>query len=403
MAGCAQDNADGELLPPVVPVVHHEVAKAIALSAQGEQIAGTRRVMLWGYFRDPSLQRWFISYVGVPGRQTIYSLMPINSEGEAGWATVGVDVARSDLREGVVNVESNLDTDRSDVYFDAGWQEWVSDPMIHEDRRMIQGATVPIDWYFFRVDETGWWYILLAPRYGADPVVLRFASLDGQYDWQQVDMGGISLSIALSGDQLVASFGVLDTTSAPTIDANGKLSPAPAWPFTEGVPPMTTTQGHASINDHDGDDYYALDLDRQGAGAQYIPLRAVYASTVLYTSTGNPNVYGQSCTTRGSSGLPACFGNQVILDAGDGVYCRYAHLDDAVLVSVGQHLEEGDWIGYAGNSGASSSQHLHFACYANVTETGRNRLAKGWSIDTINNGNSPTRYAANFDWRSTSP
>ena len=53
------------------------------------------------------------------------------------------------------------------------------------------------------------------------------------------------------------------------------------------------------------------------------------------------------------------FGRQVILDHGFGYKTRYAHLDK-VLVERGDTVRRGQVIGHAGNTGRSTSTHLHY-------------------------------------------
>ena len=53
------------------------------------------------------------------------------------------------------------------------------------------------------------------------------------------------------------------------------------------------------------------------------------------------------------------FGRQVILDHGFGYKTRYAHLDK-VLVERGDTVRRGQVIGHAGNTGRSTSAHLHY-------------------------------------------
>jgi murein DD-endopeptidase MepM/ murein hydrolase activator NlpD len=53
------------------------------------------------------------------------------------------------------------------------------------------------------------------------------------------------------------------------------------------------------------------------------------------------------------------YGLTVVLDHGDGIETRYAHLSSAV-VTVGDAVTSGLAIAHAGNSGRSTGTHLHF-------------------------------------------
>jgi hypothetical protein len=51
--------------------------------------------------------------------------------------------------------------------------------------------------------------------------------------------------------------------------------------------------------------------------------------------------------------------NFVLIDHGNGEYARYCHLRQEIPVKVGDVVEQGDVIGYVGNSGQSMEPHLH--------------------------------------------
>ena len=53
------------------------------------------------------------------------------------------------------------------------------------------------------------------------------------------------------------------------------------------------------------------------------------------------------------------YGRNVVLDHGNGIESRYAHLKK-VDVTVGQRVEKGDVVGLVGNTGRSTGPHLHY-------------------------------------------
>lgn len=64
---------------------------------------------------------------------------------------------------------------------------------------------------------------------------------------------------------------------------------------------------------------------------------------------------GQIATTEYDPG----FGNYVIIKHKHGFYTRYAHLQ-SFRVTRGQYVQQGQIIGYIGNSGVSTGPHLHY-------------------------------------------
>ncbi|MDR2194690.1 MAG: M23 family metallopeptidase [Treponema sp.] len=56
---------------------------------------------------------------------------------------------------------------------------------------------------------------------------------------------------------------------------------------------------------------------------------------------------------------PGGFGNYVIIKHKHGFYTRYAHML-SVRVKTGQRVQQGDIIGYIGNTGLSTGPHVHY-------------------------------------------
>ncbi len=74
-------------------------------------------------------------------------------------------------------------------------------------------------------------------------------------------------------------------------------------------------------------------------------------SPILATASGIVSFAG---------GDPCCsYGNYVIVDHGNGLSSLYGHLDQ-IKVQEGQPVEQGDLLGYGGNTGHSTGKHLHF-------------------------------------------
>ena len=60
-----------------------------------------------------------------------------------------------------------------------------------------------------------------------------------------------------------------------------------------------------------------------------------------------------------SKGVNAGGGHMIILDHKEGVQSWYMHLD-AYAVNLGDEVKKGQLIGFSGNSGDSTTPHLHF-------------------------------------------
>ncbi len=69
--------------------------------------------------------------------------------------------------------------------------------------------------------------------------------------------------------------------------------------------------------------------------------------------------------TGNTDAVSGCYswGKWTLIDHQNGLATLYAH-QDVINVSPGQSVEQGDVIGYSGNTGYSTGPHLHFTVYA---------------------------------------
>lgn len=67
-------------------------------------------------------------------------------------------------------------------------------------------------------------------------------------------------------------------------------------------------------------------------------------------------------TIAGIDSVNTCFGQNVVIDHGNGFSTRYGHLS-SIYVTPGEPVTRGQVIGVSGNTGCSSGPHLHFGVY----------------------------------------
>lgn len=71
------------------------------------------------------------------------------------------------------------------------------------------------------------------------------------------------------------------------------------------------------------------------------------------------SVFASSGGTISYAGWQNGYGNVIIINHGDGLRTKYAHLN-SISVSSGDKVSQGDVIGKSGNTGRSTGPHLHF-------------------------------------------
>ena len=112
------------------------------------------------------------------------------------------------------------------------------------------------------------------------------------------------------------------------------------------------------------------------AGSYYISCPYGYRT---HPVTGKPNnfhtgvdmaapagtpIYATKSGTVTGAGYNSAYGNNVVINHGDGFSSLYGHMTRYV-VSVGQQVSQGQLIGYVGSTGISTGNHLHFTIFYN--------------------------------------
>ena len=97
-------------------------------------------------------------------------------------------------------------------------------------------------------------------------------------------------------------------------------------------------------------------------GLRYHP---VLHTTKLHTgidlvAANDPTVVAAASGTVEVRDFDPAYGNQVVIDHGDGIKTRYAHMASASPVTVGQQITAGMNLGVQGATGYVTGAHLHF-------------------------------------------
>ena len=105
-------------------------------------------------------------------------------------------------------------------------------------------------------------------------------------------------------------------------------------------------------------------IDIAGSGIKGTPIRAAAAGTVYASNNSCSHNYNKNY----SCGCGGGYGNYVAIDhnvyEGNHYKTLYGHMT-STCVSVGQHVERGQVIGYVGTTGWSTGPHIHFEIIKN--------------------------------------
>ena len=117
-------------------------------------------------------------------------------------------------------------------------------------------------------------------------------------------------------------------------------------PFEKGKS-YFVVQGYESMFSHKGD--YAIDFKmKQG-------------SKIMAARNGVVSFAREIFSEGGASEKYIGKGNGITIKHSDGTYAHYWHLQhNGALVSVGDTVMQGQWIGLSGSTGFSAFPHLHF-------------------------------------------
>lgn len=163
----------------------------------------------------------------------------------------------------------------------------------------------------------------------AESIQAYKAESEAEYDRISNEMQDVSNQIAALSAQSAASGGVPYSGTF--------VWPTPSCTTTSSVYGYRVHPIYGTVKFHAGED---------------IP--ASYGAEILAAASG----------TVTTAGWVSGYGNYTVIDHGGGTMTAYGH-QSSILVSVGQHVEQGQVIGYVGSTGNSTGPHLHFEVYQN--------------------------------------
>ena len=108
------------------------------------------------------------------------------------------------------------------------------------------------------------------------------------------------------------------------------------------------------LAEHEGLDLFNIDKELSD-----VPIHTIAEGVVVYARIGCPS----STQFSDNKILRECgagWGNHLIIDHGNNIYSRYAHMRfDGVYKRVGDKVNKDEIVGLMGNSGRSDGRHLH--------------------------------------------
>jgi len=120
---------------------------------------------------------------------------------------------------------------------------------------------------------------------------------------------------------------------------------------------------------HTGTSYYALDFTDNTSEDGHLE------------GTDVPILAAASGTVTESSCASSSWGCTVVINHGNNLSTRYAHMKTTPLKSQNDTVTTGDQLGVMGNTGDSSGIHLHFQVYYNGDSSSTNATVKSVYLD----------------------
>lgn len=125
-------------------------------------------------------------------------------------------------------------------------------------------------------------------------------------------------------------------------------------PYKEGTS-HKIVQGYDGSFSHKGGLKYSLDFEMDEGTPIYSAREGKVVAVYYKSNIGGPD--------REFIDLE----NYIFIEHSDGTIAKYLHLKKSgVVVKEGESVERGQFIGYSGNTGFSTTPHLHFGVYTSI-------------------------------------
>ena len=173
-----------------------------------------------------------------------------------------------------------------------------------------------------------------------------FGGVDKYSNLEKLHSTEMIIDISKKTDQLIKKLGIqsksLDELFSLAIEHSEKIQCIPA------IEPLSK-KDYSRISSGFGpriDPHYKI--RKMHTGTDF----AAPTGTPVY-ATGNGKIIEAVNRSRGG------YGKFIVIDHGYGYKTQYAHLSK-LAVNTGQNVKRGELIGYVGNTGKSTSPHLHY-------------------------------------------
>ena len=337
----------GKVLPTVTTVLL-ALTVNITVASEADTLLNASHETSWVYFTDINNEKWYIAN----SSGVTYFTTPL--KGDAGWGSIanGLSVATLNFDNDEIKIRSGVTNDTPEsTYLDVGWNEEVSGVEqvggftvrgsdAHYYAGKIDGDTLSAQWYFFRVESTGYWYIVNPKASGNETEIHRFSTMDNDYHWIPITKSGWQREFFWDGSKRKVRFSS-ESDNTDSIFFQKPVDYQPnnfGWRFMSQADYPANCGGGSYIVYHP-----AADINVVGDKNGNKPVRAVADGEIVGNSTD--------------------WGGIVIKHTLNGkyYYSQYGHIKhlDPDL-EIGATVVRGQQIGYIGDVGSKEVYHLHF-------------------------------------------